>query len=93
MDVDPQELQTDMAVNHIEQMEQNEQDVTMMPTDGDSPTARGDVLKILGQTIHDGGAVKYTVFWENRESTEVRISNMRTMLQNRREWGGGITSI
>lgn len=74
MDVDPQEHQTDMAANHIEQVDQSEQDVTMMATDDGSLTSRGDVLKILGQTIHDGGAVKYTVFWENGESTEVRLS-------------------
>ncbi|KAF9954579.1 hypothetical protein BGZ72_004467 [Mortierella alpina] len=73
MDVDPQDLQADMAVNHIEQVDQTEQDVTMMTTVDGSPTSRGDVLKILGQTIHDGGAVKYTVFWENGESTEESV--------------------
>ncbi|CAO3564356.1 unnamed protein product [Mortierella alpina] len=73
MDVDPQEHQTDMAVDHIEQVDQSEQDVAMMATEESSLTSKGDVLKILGQTIHNGGAVKYTVFWENGESTEESV--------------------
>ncbi|KAF8953095.1 hypothetical protein CPC16_009397 [Podila verticillata] len=35
--------------------------------------AKGAVLKILDQTIHDGGAVKYTVLWENGETTEEAV--------------------
>lgn len=40
--------------------------------------SKGAVLKILDQTIHDGGAVKYTVLWENGETTEVRQKQIST---------------
>lgn len=33
---------------------------------------KGNALKILDQTIDDGGAVKYTVLWESGATTEVR---------------------
>lgn len=47
--------------------------------------AKGAVLKILDQTIHDGGAVKYTVLWENGETTEVRqiCYTQRTLVEHR----------
>ncbi|KAG0206195.1 hypothetical protein BGX28_002330 [Mortierella sp. GBA30] len=73
MDIDPQEQQNDTPVNHIGQVDGSGQDVTMVAAGDSSPRSRGDVLKILGQTIHDGGAVKYTVFWENGDTTEESV--------------------
>ncbi|KAF9400612.1 hypothetical protein BGZ76_007682, partial [Entomortierella beljakovae] len=70
MDVDPREQPLNPPVkniNLIETTERNAMDVTS--TDQSSPS-RGEVLKILDQTIHDGGAVKYTVLWENGDTTE-----------------------
>jgi len=60
MDVDPQEQHSLLATSNGQ------------ATLDEFASARGEVLKILDQTIHDGGAVKYTVLWENGETTEVR---------------------
>ncbi|KAI1315973.1 hypothetical protein EDD11_010555 [Mortierella claussenii] len=38
------------------------------------PSSKGEVLKILDQTIHDGGAVMYTVLWENGDTTEESVA-------------------
>lgn len=60
------------------EVDQEQGDVTMDSTtkiidsSAKPSEAKGAVLKILDQTIHDGGAVKYTVLWENGETTEVR---------------------
>ncbi|KAF9995153.1 hypothetical protein BGZ79_011172 [Entomortierella chlamydospora] len=67
MDVDPQEQSLNL-LNNISQMEST--DTTSMDR---SSTSRGEVLKILDQTIHDGGAVKYTVLWENGDTTEESV--------------------
>lgn len=60
MDVDPQEQHSLLATSNGQ--------VTL----DEFTSTRGEVQKILDQTIHDGGAVKYTVLWENGETTEVR---------------------
>ncbi|KAF9427836.1 hypothetical protein BGZ94_004051 [Podila epigama] len=55
-----------MAVDH-----ENGDVVMNDHTGGDMD--KGAVLKILDQTIHDGGAVKYTVLWENGATTEEAV--------------------
>ncbi|KAF9197606.1 hypothetical protein BGZ49_001880, partial [Haplosporangium sp. Z 27] len=73
MDVDPQEQSLNLSVNTISQLETNELSATDTTSMDQSSPARGDVLKILDQTIHDGGAVKYTVLWENGDTTEESV--------------------
>jgi len=50
------------------------QPVQSLIDSGDQPSLldKGNALKILDQTIDDGGAVMYTVLWENGATTEVR---------------------
>ncbi|KAG0234659.1 hypothetical protein BGX31_004482 [Mortierella sp. GBA43] len=67
MDVDPQEHNLLSTSNG--QVNLDELTSTM---DSTAPP-RGEVLKILDQTIHDGGAVKYTVLWENGDTTEESV--------------------
>ncbi|KAG0331006.1 hypothetical protein BG000_011296 [Podila horticola] len=61
------------------EVDQEQGDVTMDSTtkiidsSAKPSEAKGAVLKILDQTIHDGGAVKYTVLWENGETTEEAV--------------------
>ncbi|KAF9903864.1 hypothetical protein EC991_003241 [Linnemannia zychae] len=60
---------------------QEQHDVSMTVTEQDpigvsaldAPSSRGDVLRIVDQTIDDGGAVKYTVVWENGDTTEESV--------------------
>ncbi|KAF8932788.1 hypothetical protein BGZ58_006793 [Dissophora ornata] len=69
MDIDPQE-QRDLSV------EANETDVADVNSTHHPTPSRGEVLKILDQTIHDGGAVKYTVLWENGDTTEESVESL-----------------
>ncbi|KAF9919354.1 hypothetical protein BGZ65_012227, partial [Modicella reniformis] len=64
MDVDPQEHPV-LPASSNGQVNMDE----LSPNDHTTPS-RGEVLKILDQTITDGGAVKYTVRWENGDTTE-----------------------
>lgn len=50
------------------------QPVQSLIDSGDQPSLldKGNALKLLDQTIDDGGAVMYTVLWENGATTEVR---------------------
>lgn len=70
MDVDPQEQHSLLATSNgqVNLDELTSTDTSLDPTSA----SRGEVQKILDQTIHDGGAVKYTVLWENGDTTEVR---------------------
>ena len=58
MDIDLPENQPDQSVAESSDQQQ-------------SLLEKGNALKILDQTIDDGGAVKYTVLWENGATTEV----------------------
>ncbi|KAG0307302.1 hypothetical protein BGZ98_000583, partial [Dissophora globulifera] len=63
MEVDPQE-------HHDLPIATSDPDVAHVTVVDESTSSRGEVRKILDQTIHDGGAVKYTVLWENGDTTE-----------------------
>lgn len=76
MEVDSQD-QLDVS------MKDGEQDNTEVSTVG-TPSSRGDVLRIVDQTIDDGGAVKYTVVWENGDTTEVRLTPPSTTARQTR---------
>lgn len=75
MEVDSQD-QRDVS------MKDAEQDNTEVSTVG-TPSSRGEVLRIVDQTIDDGGAVKYTVVWENGDTTEVRPTSPSTSNRTR----------
>lgn len=65
MEIDSQEP-LDVSMKDVEQ---DTVDVPVL----DTPSSRGDVLRIVDQTIDDGGAVKYTVVWENGDTTEESV--------------------
>ncbi|KAG0368345.1 hypothetical protein BGZ54_002138 [Gamsiella multidivaricata] len=66
MDVDSQE--------HNLPLQQSDQvDATEANLNDQSSPSRGEVLKILDQTIHDGGAVKYTVLWASGDTSEESV--------------------
>ncbi|KAF9581775.1 hypothetical protein BGW38_001089, partial [Lunasporangiospora selenospora] len=75
MDLDQQQspLQQDMPMSGYEQTIMDDQEPLDVTSASQSPETRGEVLKILDQTIHDGGAVKYTVLWENGATTEESV--------------------
>ncbi|KAF9115239.1 hypothetical protein BGX27_008473 [Mortierella sp. AM989] len=73
MDVDPQEQPLSLSANNIGQFEASELNIIDTTSMDHSSSSRGEVLKILDQTIHDGGAVKYTVLWENGDTTEESV--------------------
>ncbi|KAF9972493.1 hypothetical protein BGZ73_004401 [Actinomortierella ambigua] len=54
-------VDADMSTPNEQQQQQNTQP---------SPQQQQQVQEILGQKIHDGGAVKYTVRWDNGDITE-----------------------
>jgi hypothetical protein len=66
-------MEVDAQEQHDVSMKDAEQDNIEVSAVG-TPSSRGDVLRIVDQTIDDGGAVKYTVVWENGDTTEVRLT-------------------
>ncbi|KAF9191017.1 hypothetical protein BGZ51_007850 [Haplosporangium sp. Z 767] len=59
-----------ISSDSAETIEQDEAEIASVDI---SQPSKGNVLKILDQTIHDGGAVKYTVLWENGDTTEESV--------------------
>ncbi|KAG0298177.1 hypothetical protein BGZ96_001722 [Linnemannia gamsii] len=65
-------MEVDAQEQHDVSMKDAEQDNIEVSAVG-TPSSRGEVLRIVDQTIDDGGAVKYTVVWENGDTTEESV--------------------